>query len=133
MGASPVLVDSSYYIHMLRLGRDPLRALAFTAMARDLAVCGIVRCEVGRGLRDRRVLQRFQAFWDVMICVPTDERLWDSVLDSLWHLDRKGLTLPLPDVVIGCCARRIGAAVLTVDAHFSSIPGVLVIASPEST
>jgi len=116
---------------MLRQGQDPLRALALTAAARDLAVCGIVRCEVGRGLRDRRVLQLFQAFWDVMICVPTDERLWDSVSETLWQLDRKGLTLPLPDVVIACCARRIDAAVLTRDVHFSSIPGVRVMARPE--
>lgn len=131
MAASPVLVDSSFYIHMLRQGRDPLRALALTAAARDLAVCGVVRCEVGRGLRELQVLKRFQAFWDVMICVPTDERIWKNVAETLWQLDRKGLTLPLPDVVIGCCARQIGAVVLTTDAHFSLIPGVGVIARPE--
>jgi predicted nucleic acid-binding protein len=131
MDVSPVLVDSSYYVHMLRQGKDPLRALAFTAAARDLAVCGVVRCEVGRGLRNPRVLQRFQAFWSVMIGVPTDEQLWDSVAETLWQLDRTGLTLPLPDVVIACCALRIDAAVLTTDVHFGYIPGVRMIAHPE--
>jgi predicted nucleic acid-binding protein len=131
MAASPVLVDSSFYIQLLRRGQDPLRALALTAAARDLAVCGVVRCEVGRGLRERRVLKRFQAFWDVMICVPTDEWIWNDVEETLWQLDRKGLTLPLPDVVIGCCARHIGAVVLTTDAHFGLIPGVEVIARPD--
>ena len=67
-----------------------------------------------------------------MIFVPTDERLWDSVAETLWQLDRKGLTLPLPDVVIGCCARQIGAVVLTTDSPFSLIPGVRVITGPES-
>jgi predicted nucleic acid-binding protein len=76
-------------------------------------------------------LKRFQAFWDVMIWVPTDERIWYSIEETLWHLDRKGLALPLPDVMIGCCARQIGAAVLTIDAHFSLIPGVEVIARPD--
>jgi predicted nucleic acid-binding protein len=128
MAASPVLVDSSFYIRLLRRGHDPLRALALTAAARDLAVCGVVRCEVGRGLRDRRVLKRFQDFWDVMICVPTDEWIWNSVEETLWRLDRQGLTLPLPDVIIGCCARRMGAVVLTTDEHFSLIPGVEAIA-----
>lgn len=131
MPVSPVLVDSSYYIHLLRRGKDPLHALALTAAARDLAVCGVVRCEVARGLRERRVLKRFQAFWDVMISIPTDVRIWNSVEETLWQLDRKGLTLPLPDVIIGCCARQIGAAVLTTDAHFSHIPGVEVMARPE--
>jgi predicted nucleic acid-binding protein len=131
MAASPVLVDSSFYIQLLRGGHDPLRALALTAAARDLAVCGVVRCEVARGLRERRVLKRFQAFWDVMISVPTDEWIWNNVEETLWQLDRKGLTLPLPDVIIGCCARKIGAVVLTADAHFSLIPGVEVIARPD--
>jgi predicted nucleic acid-binding protein len=131
MAASPVLVDSSFYIQRLRLGQDPLRALALTAAARDLAICGVVRCEVGRGLRERRVLKRFQDFWDVMISVPTDKRIWNRVEGTLWHLDRKGLTLPLPDVVIGCCALQIGAVVLTNDAHFGLIPGVEVISHPD--
>ena len=51
MAANPVLVDSSYYITLLRTGRDPLLALALTAETRDLAICGVVRCEVGRGLK----------------------------------------------------------------------------------
>ncbi len=131
MAVSPVLVDSSFYIQLLRQGQDPLRALALTAASRDLAVCGVVRCEVGRGLRDRRVLKRFQAFWDVMISVPTNESVWNSIEETLWQLDRKGLMLPLPDVIVGCCARQIGAIVLTSDTHFGLIPGIEVIAHPD--
>jgi len=131
MAASPVPVDSSFYVQLLSSGRDPLRALALTAAARDLAVCGVVRCEVTRGLRDRRVWKRFQAFWDVMLAVPADEWIWTRVEETIWQLDRRGRMLPLPDVIIGCCARRIGAAVLTTDAHFRLIPGLDVIARPE--
>jgi predicted nucleic acid-binding protein len=127
MAASPVLVDSCFYIQALREGRDPLRALALPAMTQDLVVCGVVRCEVGRGLRDKRVWQRFQSFWDVMINVPTDNRIWTAAEDMLWRLDRQGITLPLTDVVIACCAIRAEAVVLTLDRHFHQIPGVRVI------
>ena len=132
MAVGPVLVDSSYYIHLLRRGRDPLRALALTAVTRDLATCGIVRCEVGRGIRMRGVLERLRAFWDVMVNVQTDERLWREVEETIWRLDRQGVTLPLPDVVVGCCARSIGAVVLTLDSHFGYIPGLRVIDRPEA-
>ena len=124
MAASPVLADSSFYIRALREGRDPLKALALAAATRDLAVCGIVRCEVGRGIREPKVLRRFQATWNVMINVPTDNRLWEAVVFTAWKLDRSGVTLPLTDLVIACCAQRIGAVVLTFDQHFSHIPGV---------
>jgi len=124
MAVSPVLADSSYYIRLLRQNQDPLRALGLAAATRDLAICGVVRCEVGRALRPPALRQRFQAFWDVMINVPTDNRLWAEVESTLWSLDRKGTVLPLTDVVIACCAIRIGALVLTYDAHFFDIPGV---------
>jgi predicted nucleic acid-binding protein len=127
MPVGPVLVDSSYYIGLLRAGRDPLRTLAVVSITGDLACCGVVRCEVGRGLREPRVRQRMQSFWDVMINVPTDNRLWSEVEQTLWELDRQGKVVPLTDVVIGCSAKRIGAAVLTLDRHFDVIPGLRVI------
>jgi predicted nucleic acid-binding protein len=124
MAASPVLADSSFYIRLLRERQDPLRSLALAAAARDLVVCGVVRCEVGRALRQPGTLKRFQAFWDVMVNVPTDHRLWEEVERMLWNLDRRGCILPLTDVVIGCCAMRVDAVVLTYDHHFDEIPGV---------
>ena len=122
MAASPVLADSSYYIDLLRRGQDPLRSLALAAETRDLVICGVVRCEVGRALRPEKVRQHFRAFWDVMINVPTDNRLWERAEQILWQLDRQGIVLPLTDVVIACCARQVDAVVLTYDKHFNFIP-----------
>lgn len=124
MAASPVLADSSYYIQLLREGRDPLKSLALAAATRDLAVCGVVRCEVARGITRPELLRQFQAVWNVMISVQTDHRLWGRVEATAWKLDRSGIVLPLTDIVIACCAQRIGAVVLTFDKHFAQIPGV---------
>jgi predicted nucleic acid-binding protein len=83
-----------------------------------------VRCEVGLALWPPSVREHFQAAWDVMINVPTDDRLWAETEQTLWELDRQGVVLPLTDVLIACCAKRIGAVVLTYDHHFYEIPGV---------
>jgi predicted nucleic acid-binding protein len=127
MAESPVLADSSYYIGLLRQGVDPLRTLAVAAATRDLAICSIVRCEVARGIVAPGVLKKFHNFWDVMINVPTDNRLWEEVERLVWRLDRQGDVLPLTDIVIACCAMRINAVVLTHDRHFGMIPGVRVV------
>jgi predicted nucleic acid-binding protein len=124
MAASPVLADSSYYIRLMREGRDPLRALALAAATRDVAICGVIRVEVGRAIRPVERWRKFQAAWNVMLNVPTDNQLWEEVEATAWELDRSGTILPLPDLVIACCAKRIGAVVLTFDHHFSEIPGV---------
>jgi len=89
-----------------------------------LAVCGVIRCEVGRGIRQLKLRERFRETWDVMINVPTDHRIWQDAESMLWELDRSGRILPLPDLVIAACAKRIGAVVLTFDEHFQSIPGI---------
>lgn len=127
MAAAAVLVDSSYYIGLARNGQDPLQALAYAAVDRDLAICGVVRCEVARGLRHQKILKQFQAFWDVMVNVPTDKGLWASVEELAWRLDRQRTALPLTDLIIACCAMRLDAAVLTFDHHFDDIPGLRVI------
>jgi len=62
-----------------------------------------------------------------MINVPTDNRLWIEVEKMAWALDRQGNILPLTDIVIACCALRIGAVVLTFDSDFFRIPGIRVV------
>ena len=130
MSASPVLVDSSFYIRSLRQGQDPLRLLALTAAGRDIAVCGVVRCEVGRGIVQLGLRAKISNFWDVCLNIPTDDRLWAEAEETLWNLDRKGVCLPLSDIVIACSARRIGAVLLTFDQHFRDVPGLTVIDRP---
>jgi predicted nucleic acid-binding protein len=131
MAKEPVLIDSSYYIAEARQGRNPLRLLAYLAVDRDLVVCGIIRCEVGRGLRELRVRQAYTQVWDVMINVPTDDKLWAATEQLAWELDRGGVMLPIQDVLIACSAARAGAVVLTQDKHFTRIPGCKTAFAPE--
>jgi predicted nucleic acid-binding protein len=67
---------------------------------------------------------------DVMCNVPSDNHLWVEATDLAWQLDRKGLVIPGADVVIAASALRIGAAVLTTDAHFQQIDRLRVITPP---
>ena len=126
----PLMVDSSYWIGLARRKMDPMSFLTAASHGRELAICGVVRCEVARGILQEHALSRLQKFWDVMVYVPTDNALWNEAETLLWRLDRSGVQIPLPDVVIACCARRIGAAVLTFDHHFRDIPGLQVISDP---
>jgi predicted nucleic acid-binding protein len=131
MDGSPVLADSSYYIRMMRLGRDPLQGLSALAQTQDLAVCGVIQCEVGRALRSPSIHRRFHTFWDSLIQIPTDKSLWREVEDLLCRLDKTGRIIPLPDAVIACCALRFRATVLTWDHHFWNIPNLRVILPPD--
>jgi predicted nucleic acid-binding protein len=121
-----VLDDSNVYIDLLRKHLDPAEELTARISQLDLAVCGMVRVEVLRGIRGEKARARMTAFFDVMQNVPTDNRLWEEAAELAWTLDRKGIVIPSQDIVIACCARRVGAVVLTMDAHYRHIPGVQV-------
>ncbi|MCB1086439.1 MAG: PIN domain-containing protein [Verrucomicrobiae bacterium] len=120
----PILVDSSWYIRQARTGSDPLQILSFLAETRDIATCGVVKAEVGRGLRERKWLKKYTAAWSVMLYVDSTFRRWEETMELAWKLDRRGVILPLQDLHIAVCAHQIGAVILTYDDHFQSIPGV---------
>ncbi len=121
----PILPDSSWYISEARAGRDPLLELAIHAEVRDVAVCGVVIAEVGRGLRHRQTLQRYRQVWANMVHVEATRDLWQQVTELAWHLDRRGTVLPLADIIIATSALQIDAVLLTRDRHFAVVPGLV--------
>lgn len=132
MENAPVLVDSNIYIELQRAGIDPARALVPRYGSLDLAICGMVRMEVLRGMRGDKAIRCFGAFFDVLQNVPADAKIWDKAADLGRATAKAGFTVPGPDLVIAASALRIGAAILTRDRHFEAMPGVRVIEPPES-
>jgi predicted nucleic acid-binding protein len=128
---SVVLVDSCVFIGLLREGRDPITELTQRIPLDQLATCGMVRLEVIRGLSQPKARRILEEFMDVLLNVPTDNRLWEQATDLAWKLGRSGVTLPSGDLIIAACAQRLPAAVLTYDKHFFSIPGIKVFRSLE--
>lgn len=126
------LVDSSIYIRLIRRFGDPSPELNERYRSLDLATCGVVKAEVLRGMKNPRTRDALARFLDVLIFIPTTNRLWDAVTDLAWTLDRQGVVLPLPDLVIGCCAMQLGADVLTLDGHFGKIPELRLAPVPEA-
>lgn len=127
--ANLILPDSNFYIGALRAGTDPFLSFASGIAEHDweFATCGMIALEVCRGLRDPNTLQRF----GVMIFLPTTNQIWERATQLAWALDRQGRILPAQDILIAAHALQADATVLTRNAHFSSIPGLRVIARLE--
>jgi predicted nucleic acid-binding protein len=130
--ASDVLVDSNVYINLLRTRRDVVSLLVDWAEARDrsLAICGMIRLEVLRGVKSLKAFHALSALMDVMINIPTDNRLWSEATELAWALDRQGKYIPGPDAVIAAAAMRGGAAIMTSDRHFKAVDGIRVLPPP---
>jgi len=124
-----ILIDSTIYIDWFRRRVELQPVLEPWVRARAVASCGVIRAEVLRGILHPLQKERLSAFFDVLEEVPTESRVWRESAELAWELDRKGSVLPLTDVVIATCARSVGAAVVTLDGHFSKIPGLKVFAA----
>src|SRR5476651_1684075 len=122
-----VLPDSNFYINRARAGLDPFVELAARADEWDFATCGMVVIEVCRGRRDPALHQRFRENFAIMPYIATGSTVWERAEQLAWSLDRQGVVLPAPDLLIAACALHANATVLTADAHFSRIPGLRVL------
>jgi predicted nucleic acid-binding protein len=117
-----ILIDSSIYIGWLRQKRSPALLLESHARTGEVATCGIVRAEVLRGISDLAAKNDLNGFFDLLPEIPTTSAVWHSATELAWELDRKGIVLPLPDLVVAACALSMEATVITTDTHFAKIP-----------
>lgn len=119
-----LLIDSTVYIDWFRRRVDPRPMLAPWIKGRAVAICGIIRAEVIRGVIHPGQRAKIEVLFDILEEVPTDSTLWREVAETAWRLDRQGITLPLTDIAIAACSLRIGASLITTDEHFSRISGL---------
>ncbi|MFM8468802.1 MAG: PIN domain-containing protein [Limisphaerales bacterium] len=121
-----ILIDSCIYIEHLRAGRDPAQVFAPYARQHDLATCGVIRCEVLRGMRTPKAKRALANYFDCLLYVPTLNNVWEAAEEVLWQTDRAGFKIPVIDAIIASCAMKAGGAVLTRDQHFRAIAGLRV-------
>lgn len=129
--ANLVLPDSNFYINCARAGIDPFVELGAHADEMEFATCGMVVIEVCRSRSSPVVLRRFRERFAIMPLLPAGRSVWDQATQLAWSLDRQGIVLPAPDLLIAACALQAKATVLTSDAHYQLIPGLKVLQSLE--
>ena len=123
-----LLVDSSFYIRRMRSGGDPLAELAGISLTHEIATCGMIMLEVLRGIRNERTLSIFQTGFSSMVYLSSSRLVWKAAASIGHKLDRKGIILPAPDLLIAACAMDQDAMLLTFDQHFAEIPGLRLMA-----
>jgi predicted nucleic acid-binding protein len=70
-----------------------------------------------------------EQLFDEMTDCPLDDVLVRSAAGLAWQLDRRGIVLPVPDLLIASCGLRAGAAVVTTDPHIQLVPDLKVLSA----
>jgi predicted nucleic acid-binding protein len=120
-----VIADTSVWIPFFNRPDSPEKsALDLLIDADEVALVGVVLAELLQGCRtssERDVLS------DALLALPyyeVTQSTWLHAGDLSSALLRKGITLPLSDLIIAALAIERNCRVYSLDTHFKKIPGM---------
>lgn len=120
-----VIVDTCVWIEFFNRPASRDKAEVDALLDADaVVICGVVLAEIVQGLKTGRDVAEVLSHLDALRYLEVSRRTWESVGRTSMALRRRGLTIPLTDIVVAELAKEHGCSIFTLDPHFKVIPGV---------
>ena len=119
-----VLIDTSAWVEFFRGSSGTAGEVAKLIEEGRAVICGVISYELLQGTKSAEEAERLTGVLPALNYVEMTSDLWIRAGKLSAGLRRKGITLPMSDVLIGALALEHDLEVLTVDEHFASIPGL---------
>jgi tRNA(fMet)-specific endonuclease VapC len=123
----PLLIDTNAYTAFKRGNVDIVEALAWAdSLLLNSVVLGELLAGFASGSREAKNREELARFLDTprVQVLPITTRTADAYALAYAGLRRKGTPIPTNDLWIAASAMETGAALLTLDAHFSHVDGL---------
>lgn len=122
-----VLPDTCAWVDFFNARRTPLAIAIEGSLVRgNIHTCGIVKFELVQGLRNRNEEKVLLDALQAVTHLEMTESLWLAAGRLSATLRKKGVTIPLSDLLIAALALHHDLTVLTVDRHFDHVAGLRV-------
>lgn len=119
-----VIVDTSVLIDFLKGEDRVFNPVTRLLEKKRIAITGIIIAELLQGIKNPKEEQIIAEMLTGIKIIEADTALWIKAGRLSASLRRKGISLPLTDVVIAALAIEHSLSVFTLDNHFGQIPGV---------
>ena len=127
--ADRVLPDTCAWIDFFNACQTPLSAALAEALRHgQVRTCGIVKYELVQGLIGKDEERVLCEALSAVAHLEMTESLWVKAGHLSFRLRKRGLTIPLSDILIATLALEHSLSVLTIDRHFGLIEGLRVVA-----
>ena len=118
-----ILIDTSAWIDFFRETGGAVGDLVAELIRLDQAyLTGPVMAELLHGAKGKREATELDAVFTTIPILDVSREDWIMTGTTLHTLRKKGLSIPLTDVLIASVAQRHKMAVLTLDKHFQHLP-----------
>lgn len=126
-----VIADTSVWIEYFKGGDEPARAaLRGLIRADQVALAGVVLAELLQGCRSPKEADTILSTLAGLRFLQDSFSTWKRSGELSVSLRRKGLTLPLSDLIIAALAIEHRCPVYSLDPHFEQIPGLTLYTAP---
>jgi predicted nucleic acid-binding protein len=120
-----IIVDTSVWIDFFNHPQAPLTLYVKTLLRnRQVILVGMVLAEILQGIKNPKEASTVQQSLEKLPFLEMTREDWKKAGDLSATLRRKGLTIPLSDLIIGALAVKESLEILTTDPHFKKIPGL---------
>jgi len=118
-----VLIDTSAWIDFFRETGGAVGDLVAELIRLDrVYLTGPVMAELLHGAKGKREATQLDAVFTTIPILDVSREDWITTGTTLHTLRKKGLSIPLTDVLIASVAQQHKMAVLTLDKHFQHLP-----------
>jgi len=119
-----VLADTSIWIEFFKSRSDIGNKLEKLIKENSVWTCGIVLFELVQGTKTDYEKSTITGILSNLKYVEMTQFLWKKAGELSGSLKRKGLNLPLSDIIVAGIAIEHNLKIFTLDKHFGQIPGV---------
>ena len=123
MGNSNVLIDTSAWVEFFRGHSKIAETVTSLIETGRASLCGVIYYELLQGAKDDEEALHLPNALSALKYFEMTPDTWIQAGHVAVRLRRKGITLPMSDILVGIVAMEHGLQVLTLDKHFNSIPG----------
>ena len=126
-----VLIDTSVWVSYFRkTGGEEVKAAVQEALLENrVATCWTVQAELLVGARGWGEFERLNALFSSLLHIPMGESLWEESSRLGFELRRKGLTVPLPDLLIAQASMVGESELWHADTHYEAMAPYVDLAS----
>lgn len=124
MQKNGVLVDTSVWIEYFNTLSPTSNKLEQLIRERKVWGSGIIVVELLLGARTDKEAELILSSINAIPFVDTTKKMWFKAAGLGFKLKRKGITIPISDLVIATCAIEQNLMLFTLDKHFESIPEI---------
>ncbi len=119
-----VLIDTSAWVDFFRGTSKTADVVAALVGKRQASICGVVAYELVQGAKSDEEAAHLTELLSALHYLEMTSESWILAGSISAGLRKKGITLPMSDILIGAIALERGIEVFTLDDHFDSIPGL---------